>query len=554
MGRQSIQLSYLKNGKWNSFNDQMKTTADGIRIKTNSKSSYYLQYRTMNQGRNSYYPYVKSNEDDYAGSSGKSIQQIQIQAYKKDGSKIVSGIVVMYRAFVDNRWLPWISNADPEWMRSVQEKYKIKGKLDTSGSYAGLPGKIIKGIEILVYEEGPLGNFTGGEQGGMLSYMIGSPSNWKTFEREVIENRIDGIKIKTDANKDYYISYKTWNEGKSSYYPEVKSTENDYAGYPGKAIQKISISVYKRDGLKLSSGVIVMYRAYVDGRWLPWVSNATSEWMRNVQGKYGLEGSLDTRASYAGINGKNIKGVEIRIFEEDSSSAGSGNFNGSEINLSTQYMKNNIKNWKSFQKKIMGSTIDGIKIQTSSNLTFYLKYKTWNAGSSFYYPEVTSIEDDYAGFPKKPVQRLNISVYSKDGTKLVSDIIVMYRAYVDGRWLPWVSNADPECMKNVQSHYNLDGTLDFDSSYAGIHGKNINGIEIRVFKGKSSSVSIGNLSDKKGALFMGGLVSWTESWESLYIDIDYYITPKRDQRKAVVRCGETKYFRRWSMDSSKLES
>lgn len=414
----------------------------------------------------------------------------------------------MYRAFVENKWLPWVSNADPEWMDSVRSKYNLGGTLDTSSSYAGISGKNISGIEIRVYKESSLGNYSGGESNPSLSYMVGNESNWKSFSKSTLSSRIDGIKIQTGSNKDYYLTYRTWNEGQSSYYPAVNSTENDYAGSPGKAIQRLSINVYRNNGTKLTSGIIVMYRVYTDSRWLPWVSNADPEWMRNVKTKYSLNGTLDTGSSYAGIDGKNIGGVEIRIFEEDSLNAGSGSFVGSEELITTQYMANSTSNWKSFNHKVMASPIDGIKIQTNSNSDFYLRYKTWNEGQSYYYPEVTSLENDYAGYPNKPIQGLSISAYSKDGTKLTAGVVVMYRAYVDGRWLPWVSNADPEWMQDVQENYNLGGTLDVSSSYAGIIGKNISGVEIYVFNGKSISSSIGNLS--------GGKVASTLS----YIDED----------------------------------
>lgn len=414
----------------------------------------------------------------------------------------------MYRAFVENKWLPWVSNADPEWMDSVQSKYNLGGTLDTSSSYAGISGKNISGIEIRVYKESSLGNYSGGESNPSLSYMVGNGSNSKSFSKSTLSSRIDGIKIQTGSNKDYYLTYRTWNEGQSSYYPAVNSTENDYAGSPGKAIQRLSINVYRNNGTKLTSGIIVMYRVYTDSRWLPWVSNADPEWMRNVKTKYSLNGTLDTGSSYAVIDGKNIGGVEIRIFEEDSLNAGSGSFVGSEELITTQYMANSTSNWKSFNHKVMASPIDGIKIQTNSNSDFYLRYKTWNEGQSYYYPEVTSLENDYAGYPNKPIQGLSISAYSKDGTKLTAGVVVMYRAYVDGRWLPWVSNADPEWMQDVQENYNLGGTLDVSSSYAGIIGKNISGVEIYVFNGKSISSSIGNLS--------GGKVASTLS----YIDED----------------------------------
>lgn len=512
MSKQGISLSYANSnayqGHWVSFSNQTKSTMDCLKIRTSSNKSFYLQYRTWNQGMDGYYPYVKSNEDDYAGSSGKPIQQLQIQAYSNDGTKLVSGVIVMYRAFVENKWLPWVSNADPEWMRSVQSKYNLDGTLDTVSSYAGISGKNISGIEIRVYKESSLGNYYGGESSSSLSYMVGDESTWKSFSKSTLSSKIDGIKIQTSSNKDYYLTYQTWNEGQSSYYPAVKSIDNDYAGYPGKAIQRLSINVYSNNGTKLTSGIIVMYRVYTDSRWLPWVSNADPEWMRNVKTKYSLNGTLDTGSSYAGIDGKNIGGVEIRIFEEDSLNAGSGSFVGSEEVITTQYMANSTSNWKSFNHKVMVSPIDGIKIQTNSNSDFYLRYKTWNEGQSYFYPEVTSLENDYAGYPNKPIQGLSISAHSKDGTKLVSEVVVMYRAYVDGKWLPWVSNADPEWMQDVQEKYNLGGTLDVSSSYAGIIGKNISGVEIYVFKGKSISSSIGNLS--------GGKVNSTLS----YIDED----------------------------------
>ena len=39
----------------------------------------------------------------------------------------------------------------------------------------------------------------------------------------------------------------------------------------------------------------------------------------------------------------------------------------------------------------------------------------------------------------------------------------MYRVKTEGRWLPWVSNADEEWMRLAQVKYHLDGTLDYRS-------------------------------------------------------------------------------------------
>ena len=161
-----------------------------------------------------------------------------------------------------------------------------------------------------------IGNLSGGKVASTLSY-IDEDSNWHSFTSTASSVHINGIKIKTDKDKPYYLLYRTWNEGKSYYYPFVKSTENDYAGYPGGIVQLLNIQVYSKDDVKLTSGVVVMYRVHVGGSWLPWVSNADPKWMRSVQTKYNLGGTLDTGASYAGIDGQNINGVEIYIYEEN---------------------------------------------------------------------------------------------------------------------------------------------------------------------------------------------------------------------------------------------
>lgn len=312
-------------------------------------------------------------------------------------------------------------------------------------------------------------------------YMANSTSNWKSFNHKVMASPIDGIKIQTNSNSDFYLRYKTWNEGQSYYYPEVTSLENDYAGYPNKPIQGLSISAYSKDGTKLTAGVVVMYRAYVDGRWLPWVSNADPEWMQDVQENYNLGGTLDVSSSYAGIIGKNISGVEIYVFNGKSISSSIGNLSGGKVASTLSYIDED-SNWHSFTSMASSVHINGIKIKTDKSKPYYLLYRTWNEGKSYYYPFVKSNENDYAGYPGGTVQLLNIQVYSKDDVKLTSGVVVMYRVHVGGSWLPWVSNADPKWMRSVQTKYNLGGTLDTGASYAGIDGQNINGVEIYIYE------------------------------------------------------------------------
>lgn len=471
---------------WKSFSKStLSSRIDGIKIQTGSNKDYYLTYRTWNEGQSSYYPAVNSTENDYAGSPGKAIQRLSINVYRNNGTKLTSGIIVMYRVYTDSRWLPWVSNADPEWMRNVKTKYSLNGTLDTGSSYAGIDGKNIGGVEIRIFEEDSLnagsGSFVGSEELITTQYMANSTSNWKSFNHKVMASPIDGIKIQTNSNSDFYLRYKTWNEGQSYYYPEVTSLENDYAGYPNKPIQGLSISAYSKDGTKLTAGVVVMYRAYVDGRWLPWVSNADPEWMQDVQENYNLGGTLDVSSSYAGIIGKNISGVEIYVFNGKSISSSIGNLSGGKVASTLSYIDED-SNWHSFTSTASSVHINGIKIKTDKDKPYYLLYRTWNEGKSYYYPFVKSTENDYAGYPGGIVQLLNIQVYSKDDVKLTSGVVVMYRVHVGGSWLPWVSNADPKWMRSVQTKYNLGGTLDTGASYAGIDDQNINGVEIYIYE------------------------------------------------------------------------
>ena len=154
-----------------------------------------------------------------------------------------------------------------------------------------------------------------------ISFSYCRSNTWKNFSgKALFSDYMDCIRIQTDPQKDYYLSYKTWNEGKEGYYSAVKSNAtdtNEYAGTDGKRIRNISISVFDREGSAVTKGIVVMYRAFVDGVWLPWVSNADSEWMSYVQRKYRLDGVLDTKSGNAGINSSYISGIEIHIFEEE---------------------------------------------------------------------------------------------------------------------------------------------------------------------------------------------------------------------------------------------
>ncbi|WP_077534333.1 C39 family peptidase [Massiliimalia massiliensis] len=231
-------------------------------------------------------------------------------------------------------------------MQSVHTKYHLDGTIDTSSWYVGNKGQDIDGLEIRVYDEDSVidGDFTGREASLNLSYMVNNLNNWESFPNATLAPQIDGIKIQTSTSKNYYLEYKTKNEGMSDYLPLVKSTgraSNDYAGLPGKPIQLLHIQAYDKDGTRLRSGVIVMYRVHVEERWLPWVSNADSEWMRQAKTKYGLDGLLDTESTYAGNDVQNINGVEI-IEENDTNGTThtlTGDYKIINVSFISQYPK-----------------------------------------------------------------------------------------------------------------------------------------------------------------------------------------------------------------------
>ena len=102
----------------------------------------------------------------------------------------------------------------------------------------------------------------------VMEYMSGGI--WKDFEDSVITNSsIDAVRIQSPYGAPYYLEYKTLNSGAYGFYSPVQSndrSEEAYAGLSGRPIQKLAISVYSNEGAKLTSGIVVMYRAYVTER------------------------------------------------------------------------------------------------------------------------------------------------------------------------------------------------------------------------------------------------------------------------------------------------
>ncbi|MGN0492786.1 MAG: C39 family peptidase [Acutalibacteraceae bacterium] len=317
-----------------------------------------------------------------------------------------------------------------------------------------------------------------------LSYL--SAGKWTEFDAVAECETITGIRIQSPSGKGYYLEYATQNSGNSGFYSSVKSTDTGTADYAGssnssKTVQRVKIRVLDSSGNSLDSKIIVMYRAKTaaDG-WLAWVSNATAAEMQSVQTKYSLDGKLDTKSGDAGISGKNITALEIRIFEEDTASSVTPTLGSCETSPSLYYSKDDLTKI-SFTKSAEGQ-MDCLWIETDPAKTYYLEYRV--AASGGWYSYVSSLDtSDYAGVGGNRITKLNIRAKTNDGSSLTEGVVVMYRAKVNGSWLPWVSNAEPEWMAATQIKYNLTGILDYDSGYAGLSsGAVIEGVEIRVFE------------------------------------------------------------------------
>ena len=317
-----------------------------------------------------------------------------------------------------------------------------------------------------------------------LSYL--SAGGWTYFDAVAYCTTITGIRIQSPSGKGYYLEYATQNSGISGFYSSVKSTDtgtDDYAGSSNstRTIQRIKIKVFDNSGNSLDSKIIVMYRVKTaaDG-WLAWVSNATAAEMQSVQTKYSLDGTLDTKSGDAGISGKNITALEIRIFEEDTASSVTPTLDSCETSPSLYYSKDDLT--KNPFSKSAEDQMDCLWIETNPARPYYLEYRV--AASGGWYSYVSSLNtSDYAGVKGNRITKLNIRAKTKDGSSLTEGVVVMYRAKVNGSWLAWVSNADPEWMAAAQIKYQLTGILDYDSGYAGLSsGAVIEGVEIRVFE------------------------------------------------------------------------
>ncbi|MFA9397438.1 MAG: N-acetylmuramoyl-L-alanine amidase [Clostridiaceae bacterium] len=221
-------MRYLIGNIWNNLTSSVSSNRiDGVELKTESSKPYKLHYKTYSRG-NGWLPYVTSLENDYAGLPNSAIEAVQISVSDTNGIYLDSNYVVMYRVYMNESWLPWVSNANAIIMHSIKSKYRLPGTLDTVSPDAGLAGSgsNITRIEIRIFEgeveasnggntpppsKGQIKVFIDPGHGGSDPGAIGNGLNEKDINLSIakkIGNLLNskGISIEYSRASDVYVS------------------------------------------------------------------------------------------------------------------------------------------------------------------------------------------------------------------------------------------------------------------------------------------------------------------------------------------------------------
>ena len=199
---------------------------------------------------------------------------------------------------------------------------------------------------------------------------------WNIFSKSTTASGIKGIRLTTPSNAGYYLEYQTWNSGKEDFYDTVNSNSTASDAYAGtgdeqsyqRAVQCLRVNVKNPNGTAMNTEVVVIYRVKANGKWLSWVSSGDYNYSLSLMKKYGLSGNLEPEGGddYAGIPGRNIEGVEIRLFDERGSSDSwadvVSSLSGREESPSLYYTTGGSKNFVEFSKStpILSGTVNRI--------------------------------------------------------------------------------------------------------------------------------------------------------------------------------------------------
>lgn len=410
-----LELSYFA-GDTISWRNLFSTTTvdhfDGIRIRT-SNSRYVLKYRSNNSDVG-WLGYVFSDHSgtyDYAGLSNRKMYNIGIEVYGAGMNRLFDDYVVMYRAKTDGVWLEWVSNGNPDVMKTISNEFSLSGSLDTSSTDAGWKAKgPIQALEIRMFER--IGSDTGSgiENPGAGDFKTADGITMSYYKNRTLYNlnssvsvdSMDGVRLQT-SGKPYYLYYRSRNasHGWLSFVSSDNSGETDYAGWHGCPMSNLEIQVYLQGGTRIFDDYVVMYRANVTGYgWLDWVSNGTPSVMDSISRQFSLSGGLDTAATEAGWGASDkITALDIRIYERKNMDPVPSS--GAKIISKVPYLNQFAENFPNGCEST--STVMALQYATDKDIislsTFVDNYLDWVPETPYHcwpYPDPNEV---YMGYP-----------------------------------------------------------------------------------------------------------------------------------------------------------
>ena len=392
----------------------------------------------------------------------------------------------MYRVHVGGSWLPWVSNADTKWMRSVQTKYNLGGTLDTGASYAGIDGQNINGVEIYIYEENeiytkpqtPIGN-SKIIQAPFISQLGKYPTGCESVTTVMALNHI-GIDISVDKFIDSYLT-KTG----VPFDPNIS-----FGGNP-----------------RYTSGY---------GCYAPVIKKALDK---------ALSGQKYTAKQLYGVSLKNLcsnyidKGIPVILW--------------ATMYMNTPYISST---WTYNGKTINWIAPEHCLLLVGYDSSHYIFNDPLTYQPQTYYSK-SSVEVAYKGLNYQAI------VLEKKDTSTPAPTpapVYKYGAVknpINGKIYPI------EYYENGKSYYKEEHINEEKTTRLVKNSFDV----AKFISGLAFDDSLVDKMDKApliGSIYgivIGGITSFSESWESLYIDVKYYKAKSSGRRWANIECGESKY-------------
>lgn len=421
---------------------------------------------------------------------------MNIYAYANDGTKLREGVVVMYRVHVDNRWLPWVSNANPDWMVSVQEKYDLGGTLDTKSTYAGNKGQNINGVEIHIFEENgtgggtitPVGKYKIIQNVPFIQQRPKFPTGCESVSTVMALNYA-GVNISTETFVELYLDKKL---SGVPFDPDLH-----FGGDPRGEGKDGNYGCY-------SLAILTALGKFVD----------TNKW------------------KYSGFRDKPLSELCSEYIDK----------NIPVILWATTAMQRptRIRNWSYKGKSIQWISPMHCLLLIGYDETHYIFNDPLQMGAPTYYSK-ESVEQAYSIMHKQAIviQKTSASavpVYQYGAVEQPVTKVIYPISLIKN------TSSLPSDFKEEINHLEKKPTILQDRTFNA--AKFFSGLTFSNPVNKTGGQSVGG---NMVALGIGVTVAFVESWEGTYIDVHYYTNSIGD-RKAVIQCGNTeicKKFKNW---------